>query len=468
MADDVYELTVTLTSAGVSAVAAGPDGDHEVPRLDLDLSSRTTIEVLRRWLSRWGALMTIRESVPRTYDSLPVPETFRALGEQLYRLAFPGDVGALLDRTRARAERAGRDLRVVLRIDLEPHHDTWLADLPWEFLYHPDGYFVAVADRLVLSRSLELNRAAPVVDVPDRRLEVHFVMSIPRSAELDSKARDAGSVITTIQNEVETAIVTRSDEWDPAQIRKALERGVRVFHVIGVCRESAAGDMEIDLPDVPPGQSERTLVAALTKAVTGTTALEPPQLVVLHLVEANPFDYAATFGGHARELVRRGVQAVLAMQYALPPSRAQDFTQTLYEVLAGGAPVDAAVREARRRFPEEGDPLFGAPVLYLQGPEGRMVRGAAPVQEPTATRSARDEAGRHPSRADRLRRIAREHAPTPDASAFLGAWVDTVPWDDIDLDAAMARIRAQMRADVDEHGTAYIEMLTDLRDESRG
>ncbi|WNB87284.1 hypothetical protein [Cellulomonas sp. ATA003] len=80
-------------------------------------------------------------------------------------------------------------------------------------------------------------------------------MTIPRSAELDSTARDAGSVITTIGNEVETAIVSRSDEWDPAEIKKALVRGVRVFHIIGVCRGTAAGDMEIDLPDVPRGRA---------------------------------------------------------------------------------------------------------------------------------------------------------------------------------------------------------------------
>ena len=469
MAEETYQLTVTLTASAVSAAASGPDWDHQVPQVDLDLSARNTIEVLRAWLARWGALTTIRNKTPKIYDTLPVPETFKAIGEQLYRLAFPGDVGRLLERTRAKADTAGRDLRVMLHIDVEAQDDTWLSDLPWEFLYHPDpdGYFVAVTDRLVLSRSLELNHPPARVALAERPLQVHFVMTIPRSAKLDSKARDAASVITTIEDEVETAIVSRSDEWNPAAIKKALVRGVRVFHIIGVCRVPAAG-AEIDLQDVPPGQSERNLVSALTKVVDGTTTLDAPQLVVLHLVEASPFDYAATFGAHARELVRRGVQAVLAMQYALPPSEAHLFTQTLYELIADGAPVDAAVREARRRFPDQNDPLFGAPVLYLQNPDGRLVQGEAPAPEPARPRPSKDDQRQLRSRADGLRKIAKEYAPSDAAFELIATWFDTIPWDDLDLEAAKAKIRARMRADVDDHGNAYIEMLTELKGETRG
>ncbi|WNB87285.1 CHAT domain-containing protein [Cellulomonas sp. ATA003] len=210
-------------------------------------------------------------------------------------------------------------------------------------------------------------------------------------------------------------------------------------------------------------------MTALTKVADGGMTLDAPQLVVLHLVEADPFDYAATFGGHARELVRRGVQAVLAMQYALPPAEARDFTQTLYEAIADGAPVDAAVREARRHLPDEDDPLFGAPVLYLQSRDGRLVEGGLPTQEPARPRTSKDD-HRAPSRArtERLRRIAQDHAPTAAAFELIAGWLDTIRWDELDLETARSRIRTQLRADVDQHGNAYIEMLTELRGETRG
>ncbi|WNB87282.1 hypothetical protein [Cellulomonas sp. ATA003] len=51
---DAYELTVTLTAAEVCAAATGPDWDLTAGRLDLDMSGRQTIEVLRCWLARWG------------------------------------------------------------------------------------------------------------------------------------------------------------------------------------------------------------------------------------------------------------------------------------------------------------------------------------------------------------------------------------------------------------------------------
>ena len=53
------------------------------------------------------------------------------------------------------------------------------------------------------------------------------------------------------------------------------------------------------------------------------------------------------FSSSASLLVRRGLPAVLAMQYEITDRAAIEFARGFYEALADGLPVDAATSEAR-------------------------------------------------------------------------------------------------------------------------
>jgi tetratricopeptide (TPR) repeat protein len=90
------------------------------------------------------------------------------------------------------------------------------------------------------------------------------------------------------------------------------------------------------------------------------------------------------FSSTAATLVRRGVPAVVAMQYEVTDRAAIEFSRDFYEALADSLPVDAAVTEARAAVSMDSILEWGTPVLYMHSPDGRVfdVLAAAPREHP--------------------------------------------------------------------------------------
>jgi beta-lactam-binding protein with PASTA domain/outer membrane protein assembly factor BamD (BamD/ComL family) len=78
------------------------------------------------------------------------------------------------------------------------------------------------------------------------------------------------------------------------------------------------------------------------------------------------------FSGTAATLVRRGIPAVVAMQYQITDKAAIEFCSAFYESLADGLPVDAAVTEARVAVSMDSMLEWGTPVLYMRSRDGRL------------------------------------------------------------------------------------------------
>jgi pyruvate/2-oxoglutarate dehydrogenase complex dihydrolipoamide acyltransferase (E2) component len=91
------------------------------------------------------------------------------------------------------------------------------------------------------------------------------------------------------------------------------------------------------------------------------------------------------FSGTAATLVRRGIPAVVAMQYQITDEAAIEFSRAFYEALADGWPVDAAVTDARVAVSMDSMLEWGTPVLYMRSPDGRLfdISTEAPSLEPT-------------------------------------------------------------------------------------
>jgi formylglycine-generating enzyme required for sulfatase activity len=77
--------------------------------------------------------------------------------------------------------------------------------------------------------------------------------------------------------------------------------------------------------------------------------------------------------------VRRGIAAVLAMQYEITDRAAIEFSRTFYRALAYGLPIDAAVASARIgvSIGVNNSLEWGTPVLYMRSPDGVLFELAA-------------------------------------------------------------------------------------------
>ena len=108
---------------------------------------------------------------------------------------------------------------------------------------------------------------------------------------------------------------------------------------------------------------------------------EPLRLVVLNACKSATTALRSgehPFAGIATALIREGVPAVVAMQFPISDKAAIIFSQTFYQRLAMGFPVDGAVAEARKIL-YSGDreqPEWATPVLYLRARDGMLFEPA--------------------------------------------------------------------------------------------
>src|SRR5215203_4025356 len=119
----------------------------------------------------------------------------------------------------------------------------------------------------------------------------------------------------------------------------------------------------------------------------------PLRLVFLNSCEGARGSESDAFSSTAATLVRRGVPAVVAMQYEVTDRAAIEFSRDFYEALADSLPVDAAVTEARAAVSMDSILEWGTPVLYMHSPDGRIfdVLASAPRAHTTPETEDRQE-----------------------------------------------------------------------------
>lgn len=236
-----------------------------------------------------------------------------------------------------------KGLRVKLRIQ-----DPRLANLPWEFLYDArrDAY-ICLSQQTPLVRYLELPQTIrPLAVTPPLRI-LGMIASPSDLQTLDVQVERQRLERAIAPLQAKGLVELR---WLEGATWRDLQRAMRreawhIFHFVGhgdfdprrdegliaFCNDVekahllTAGDLGRLLAD------HRTLRLAVLNACLGAQG-------------SNRDLFAST----AATLVRRGILAVVAMQQAITDAAAIEFTQTFYESLADGLPVDAAMSEARK------------------------------------------------------------------------------------------------------------------------
>ena len=98
------------------------------------------------------------------------------------------------------------------------------------------------------------------------------------------------------------------------------------------------------------------------------------RLVVLNSCDTARASAADRFSSTASVLMRRGIPAVVAMQYEITDPAAIAFARGFYTALAAQHPVDQAVTRARRaiKLARPSTLEWATPVLYLRSPHGEL------------------------------------------------------------------------------------------------
>lgn len=307
----------------------------------------------------------------------------RRYGQELFdALLGHSPVGSSYTESLGVANALGKGLRVRLRIV-----DPALAVIPWELIYEQRfGEFMALSHETPLLRMAEAAQPMqPLAVTPPLRI---LGLAVDPTGEIDLAAEQAA-----VENALAGLVQRGQAElvWLAGGTWRDIQRALRgsngawhVFHFVGHgFFDQTTGEGAVLLAG-EEGSPELLDASRLGRLLAAHAAL---RLVVLSACHSAATTASDLYAGAAGTLVRRGVPAVIAMQFAVAAGAAREWSRTFYEALADGMALEGALTEARIAASMGSGLDWAAPVAYLRAPDGVLFNMAtAPAQtSPAAT-----------------------------------------------------------------------------------
>lgn len=355
------EYTVRVVQAPAGGNASG------VFRLDVDriLGRRAELE------------STVLASAVAARRTTPVAELpVRGVGQELFQALFTREVYGTYRASLGAAQHSGQQLRVVLRLAAPE-----LAAMPWEMLFDPEteSYLCQTEPLLrhIPAPDYHLN---PLEIVPP--LRILGLIASPRDLPLLDVEAERSHLAAALAGPVSEGRIelvwARSGAWD--EIQSMLLNGPwHAVHFIGHGDYDARNDEgRIALVGT---DGRASMVRAIRLMALLSVAVPRPRLVVLNSCSSGETGREDLFSGTASTLVRSGISAVAAMQFAISDGAAIAFAQGFYAAIANGRGVDEAARVGRISVmgSPDGTLEWVTPALYVRGGDTKLFNLKAPA-----------------------------------------------------------------------------------------
>jgi hypothetical protein len=323
-------------------------------------------------------LSRVARRAPITGTGGKPEELLKHVGGKLFDAVFHDEVQTSFRRSRDAADREKKGLRVRLRLNAVPE----LADLPWEYLYDASRQnFLALSKETPIVRFLELPEPVEPLSASGP-LNLLAVLSSPS----DYDALDVESEWTRLQQAAQSSsaqnrltlerLATPTLDALRAQLRK---KDYHILHFIGHGEFDPATQEGALIFQNDDGSGRAIRDELIATLLHDSDSL---RVVVLNSCEGARVSPRNPFTGVAPHLIRKGIPAVIAMQFPISDPAAIQFSTDVYRTLADGYPVDAAVNEARRAIYFAGSVLeWGTPVLFMRAEDGTIFVKEAQVAE---------------------------------------------------------------------------------------
>ena len=308
----------------------------------------------------------------------PEKESVVDFGKQLFDALFVDQIQTAFRRSQDRARLERKGLRLRLRIDAPD-----LSALPWEFMYDTStGDYVCLSSDTPLVRYLQFDRPPEALTVTPPITILAMVASPRDRPALDAKREKERMQQATAGLQAAGLL---NIEWLEGSTWRDLQHTLRrkdyhIFHFVGHGGfDAAAGEGVLAFTD-DEGKSQLLSATEIGRLLGDERTL---RLVVLNSCLGAKGNATDIFSSTSATLVRRGVPAVVAMQYEISDLAAIEFSRSLYEAIADGMPVDAAVGEARKAISvsSRNSVEWGTPVLHMRSPDGVLFT----IDGPTTT-----------------------------------------------------------------------------------
>jgi hypothetical protein len=300
-------------------------------------------------------------------------DELREFGTSLFDEVFHDRVLALFFQTLGKLA-AGQQLRIQIRLALDDPDLMRIHELPWELLYSThESKFLALDRRFSVVRYLEVPGASQPLSY-HRPLRILCVAAEPEDQE-ELKIHDELAWIKKAWDRPwRRAKISTLGHASLDELRTALvEEKFHLLHFLGHGEYDPGTGDGVLLFEGDLGQARRVTGEELAEQVADRPYLRG---VFLNACWTARTSHGNPFSGVATALVRAGVPAVLGMQFEISDAAARVFSQVVYQRLAAGESVDAAVVEGRlairRKLPQTSE--WATPALFLRTLEVRPPR----------------------------------------------------------------------------------------------
>ena len=290
----------------------------------------------------------------------------KAFGASLFDAVFSREIRASFHRSLEEIRRHNSGLRLRLRFG-----DPALARLPWELLYDRSlGRFIALSRHTPLVRYMDLTERIQPLPLKSP-LRVLAAISSPA----DVPAFDAEVEWTRLNEALRDLTlagrlaIERLEEATIESLQRRLQSGTHhAFHFIGHGEFDPQSRDGVLIFEAEGRRSHRVRAQQLVTILREHAAL---RLVVLKASEAA--GTTRPFADSAPSLVRQGMAAVVATQFAMADAAASLFLHEFYTRLAKGSAIDSSVTGARKSIFAAGhDVEWSTLALYSRVPDGRV------------------------------------------------------------------------------------------------
>jgi hypothetical protein len=366
------DLRVSEAGAGAYRVTA-QTGKSGLAKASLDWEALSGDDFVAR-------LTRIREEPFTTDETL-----LRVVGETLFGALFRGQVRDLFIGVYGQEVQANENTYLRIRLDIDEAASE-VAVLPWELMSWQDVFLATQIKTLVTRQLLSLDYGAIKSLKVAGKPKVLIV--IPRGSGLATEAEEE-----TITKALDSAGIPYEILAGKTPLQdvddKLAEGDFNIFHFIGhgdfEQREDGLmhGALRFNSAweDLEEEEDEEWIEDSRLQALFGNH--KQVKVVVLNACRGAVVDERRSghgFIGVAPALLRAGVPAVVAMQYAIRDDVALQFAETFYNRLSEGkwaGQVDTAVTLGRNacylNYPK--DRGFATPVLYLRSEDGVIFSG---------------------------------------------------------------------------------------------
>lgn len=289
-------------------------------------------------------------------------------GQQLFDSLFQGEVLSLFNDAYLAAGREEQGLRV--KLSLLPAE---LAALPWEFMYNPARNFrrfLALLGETPVVRHVEdANSPRPVRELLPP-LRILGMVARPKDLPPLDWEHEKRRIEQPLQEIIDRGLVWIDwlESGSLGALRDALSRRdhqYHIFHFVGHGQFDEQHQEGVLLLEGPDGYQQAVDGEVLGLELFNHRYL---RLAFLNACQSAQVALENPFAGVAPALVRAGIPAVAAMQFALTDESAAAFSYQFYHSLSQGHPVESAVASARMALFPRRTGEWAIPVLYLSIP----------------------------------------------------------------------------------------------------